>query len=78
MPELPKLLDQVGFLDGLLKTDWTIRPGGVMDSIVDFESAGRGSTPRRGACAVVLGLCWIRMRLCEGRGPGSIPGEDTG
>ena len=25
----------------------------------------------------VLGLCRIRMRLCEGRGPGSIPGEDA-
>ena len=25
----------------------------------------------------VLGVCWIRTRLCEGRRPGSTPGKDT-
>ena len=42
-----------------------------------FEAVGRGSIPRRGTESIVLGVCRIRTRLCEGRRPGSIPGENT-
>ena len=42
-----------------------------------FEAVGRGSIPRRGAESIVLGVCRIRTRLCEGRRPGSIHGENT-
>ena len=49
-----------------------------MDGMADFESVGRGSIPRRGTQSQhVLGVCRIRTRPCEGRGSGSIPGEDT-
>src|SRR5574340_960717 len=43
-----------------------------------FETAGRGSIPRRGAERNVLGVCRISTRPCEGRRPGSTPGKDTG
>ena len=49
-----------------------------MDSTADFESARRGSTPRRGTEERhVLGVFRIRTRAREARRPGSIPGEDT-
>ena len=72
--QLPKLLDQVRLLDGLL----TIRPVSVLDRTADFDSARRGPIPRRAAeQQYVLGVCRIRTRLCGGRRPGSIPGKDT-
>ena len=40
-----------------------------------FETVGPGSIPGR-VTQNVLGVCRIRTRLCEGRRPGSIPGED--
>jgi hypothetical protein len=51
----------------------------VPDSTAAFEAARRGSIPRQGTNnnETVLGVCRIRTRPCEGRGPGSIPGEDT-
>src|SRR3569832_1521928 len=43
-----------------------------------FDTARRGSIPRRGTeILYVLGVCRIRTRPCEGRGPGSIPGKDN-
>ena len=51
---------------------------GCDGSMTVFETVGRGSTPRRGNDRIgdVLGVCRIRMRAREARGPGSIPGED--
>ena len=56
--QLPKLLDQVRLLDGLLTT----RPASVLDSTADFGSARRGSIPRRAASqdSNVLGVCRIK------------------
>jgi hypothetical protein len=60
--QLPKLLGPtfgrcpVRLLDGLLAT----RPASVLDSTADFESARRGSIPRRAAeLQHVLGVCRI-------------------
>ena len=44
----------VSFRSGWTRFDswtgyWTTRPASVMDGMADFESAGRGSIPRRGA-----------------------------
>ena len=41
-----------------------------------FETAGRGSTPRWGTVDGLSLECGGGTRLCEGRGPGSTPGED--
>lgn len=53
-----------------------------MDGMTDFESVGRRPTYRSvpgflGGVLneIVLGVCWIRTRLCEGRSLGSIPSE---
>lgn len=48
-----------------------------MDGIADFESAGRGSIPRRGTERVCPGSVLDRTRAREARRPGSIPGWDT-
>ena len=54
--QLPKLLDQVRLLDGLLTT----RPASVPDRTADFDSARRGSIPRRATeMKHVLGVCRI-------------------
>ncbi len=52
-------------------------PAGVPDRTADYGSARRGSIPRRGAEEIVLGVCRISTRPCEGRRPGPIPGEDA-
>ena len=52
----PKLVDQVRLLDGLLTT----RPASVPDRTADFDSARRGSIPRRATeIPHVLGVCRI-------------------
>src|SRR5713226_7214427 len=52
-----------------------LRPAGVTDGTAVFETARRGSIPRRGA----LGPRGVAdgTRPCEGRGSGSTPDEDT-
>ena len=49
-------------------------PASVAEGTAVFEAARPGSTPGRGID--VLGVCRNRTRPCEGRGPGSTPGED--
>lgn len=53
------------------------RPASVMDGMADFESAGRGSIPRRGTEHDCPGSVPDCTRAREARRPGSIPGWDT-
>jgi hypothetical protein len=39
--------------------------------------ADRVRLPGEALKQLVVGVCWICTRPCEGRGPGSIPGDDT-
>ena len=59
--DLPKVQIQVRFLVETLES-----PASVPDRTADYESARRGSIPRRGA-ENVLGVCRICTRPCEGR-----------
>jgi hypothetical protein len=57
------------------RSGYSERPAGVPDSTAVFETARRGSIPRRGTLhprGVADG-----MRPCEGRGSGSTPDEDS-
>ena len=67
----------------LLPNGIVARLASVPDRTAVFETARRGSIPWRGIMVKhrrqrrsVLGVWWMRTRLCEGRGPGSTPGED--
>src|SRR5215470_3687742 len=73
----PKVEDQVRLLARALGSF----PASVADARRPSKPQGRVRFPGGGLVSglvliVVLGVWRTRTRLCEGRGPGSIPGED--
>lgn len=76
-PEVELGPRSAGEHDGLRRTHH-LQPCGCAGSHRSLRNCGtRFESSTRYFTIIVLGVCRIRTRLCEGRRPGSIPGEDA-